>query len=188
MPSNITIHPLKPDRWADLETLFGPSGADGGCWCMWFRLRRSEMARSTNAKNKAALKRIVGSGHPPGLIAYVDGKPAGWVSLDPRERYAMLMHGRIWKPLDDTPVWSIVCFVVGKPYRRQGVMSRPLDAAVDYARDHGAETLEAYPVDATEELTGYDGFTGIASVFKRAGFREAGRMSNGRPVVRLEVS
>lgn len=188
MNDSITIHPLTPDRWHDLEALFGPSGADGGCWCMWFRLRRSEMNRSTNAQNKAALKRIVDSDRPPGLIAYVDGAPAGWVSLDPRERYAMLMHGRIWKPLDETPVWSIVCFVVSKEYRRQGMMSRLLGAAIGHARDHGAKMLEAYPVEAAEELTGYDGFTGIASVFRRAGFREAGRMSNGRTVVRLEVT
>jgi GNAT superfamily N-acetyltransferase len=185
--SAFAIHPLTPDRWPHLETLFGPHGASGGCWCMWFRQRRSESARSSGAKNKAALKTIVDSNDPPGLIAYVDGKPAGWVSLDPRERFAMLQHGRVWKPIDDKPVWSIVCFVVGKDYRRQGLMSRLLGAAIDYARKRGATTLEAYPVDADEELTGFDGFTGIATVFERAGFREAGHMSNGRPVVRLEL-
>lgn len=187
MPPNITIHPLTPERWPDLEALFGPSDPTGGCWCMWFRQRRTESEKSTKAQNKAALKRIVDSGRPPGLITYVDGVPAGWVSLDPRERYPMLIYGRVWKPLDDTPVWSIVCFVVGKDFRRQGMMSRLLQAAIDYARDSGAKTLEAYPIEPGEQLTGFDGFTGIASVFERAGFREAGRMSNGRPVVRLEV-
>lgn len=184
---NITIHPLTPDRWPDLETLFGPGGASGGCWCMWFRRRRREFANTTSRQHKAGLKAIVDSGDPPGLLAYVDGEVAGWVSLDPREKYDMLMHGRVWKPLDDTPVWSIVCFVVGKKHRRRGMMSRLIDAAVAHAGERGARTLEAYPIEPDGELTGYSGFTGIRSAFERAGFREAGRMSNGRPIMRLQV-
>lgn len=183
----IEVHPLTPHRWDDLEHLFGKRGAWGGCWCMWFRLRSGENRRNTTAQNRAALKGIVDSAEPPGLLVYLDGEPAGWVSLDPREKFARLQHGRVWKPLDDKPVWSIVCFVVGRKYRKQRLMTRLLDEAVDYARSRGATTVEAYPVEATKELEGFDGFTGIASTFRRAGFKEAGRLSNGQPVVRLEV-
>lgn len=183
----ITVHPLTPDRWNDLEKLFGKGGGYGGCWCMWFRLRRKDFNANRAPDNKAALKAIVKSGPPPGMLAYVDGEPAGWVSLDSRERFDMLEHARIYKRIDDKPVWSIVCFVVGRKYRRQGMSSKLLAGAIDYARNNGASTLEAYPVEPTDELKGDRGFQGIRSVFEEAGFREVARLSNGRPVMRMEV-
>ena len=170
-----------------MEQVFGPKGAYGGCWCMWFRRRRKESERATNAQNKAALKAIVESGEPPGLIAYVDGGPAAWVSLDPREKYPLLVHSRKNPPIDDQRVWSIVCFVVAKAYRRQGLMSELLRGAVDHARRQGARIVEAYPMEPSSEMTGDAGFTGVLSVFRAAGFREVGRSKTGRPIVRLDL-
>jgi GNAT superfamily N-acetyltransferase len=183
----IAIYPLTPDRWPDMEALFGPTGGHGGCWCMFFRARRSEQARTSGARNKQAMKAIVDSGEPPGLIAYVDGEPAAWVSLDDRERYPHIVYSRTIPKIDDRPTWSIVCFVVGKRYRRQGLMRKLIDAAVAYAQSQGARMLEAYPVEPDGELTSYHGFTGIASAFAKAGFREVARTGRGRPVVRLEL-
>ena len=184
--ATLDIHPLTPDRWNDLEKLFGKGGGYGGCWCMWFRLRRKDFGANRAPENKAALKTLVKSGPPPGLIAYVDDNPAAWVSLDDRTRFPMLEHSRSNKRIDDKPVWSIVCFVVGRDYRRQGMMSTLLEGAVDYARKNGATTLEAFPVEPTTELKADRGYQGIASVFKTAGFREVARLSNGRPVMRME--
>jgi hypothetical protein len=45
MAKAIEVHPVTPERWGDLEKLFGPSGAYGGCWCMYFRMRSSDNAR-----------------------------------------------------------------------------------------------------------------------------------------------
>jgi GNAT superfamily N-acetyltransferase len=134
------------------------------------------------------MKEVVKAGPPPGLIAYVGGEPAGWVSLDARERFTMLRHSRMYKPVDDRPVWTIVCFVVGRAYRRQGMMARLLDGAVDYAREQGAEALEAYPAESPGELKGYAGFMGVRSVFDRAGFKEIARLANGRPVMRKDLA
>lgn len=182
--ATIEVHPVMPNRWPDLETLFGPSGAYGGCWCMYFRMRSSENARAKGNERKAAMKALVASGQPPGLLAYVDGEPAGWVSLDPRERFTMLRYSRMYVPVDDLPVWTIVCFVVGRRFRRQGLMAQLLDAAVSYARENGARAVEAYPVEPGTGLKGYAGYMGIRSVFDRAGFREIARLKNGRPVMR----
>jgi GNAT superfamily N-acetyltransferase len=155
---------------------------------MWFRRRASEMAKSKARENKADLKALVEGGEEPGLIAYVDGEPAGWISLDRRERYARLEHSRVFKRVDDRPVWSVVCFVIAKSHRRTGLSGKLLAAAVNYAKDRGAETLEAYPVEPGEDLTGDHGYQGIRSVFDRAGFNEVKRASNGRPIMRLELS
>jgi GNAT superfamily N-acetyltransferase len=185
--STIEVHPVTPDRWPDLEKLFGPGGAYGGCWCMYFRLRSSENARAKAAERKAGMRDLVESGKEPGLIAYVDGEPAGWVSIDRRENFRMLQYSRMYAAVDDQPVWTIVCFVVGRNYRRQGLMKRLLDGAVKYAGEHGASAVEAYPIEQPEELKGYAGFMGIRSVFERAGFKEIRRLANGRPVMRLRV-
>jgi hypothetical protein len=183
----IEVHPVTPDRWGDLEQLFGPRGASEGCWCMFFRRRRKDFDKATNAENKAGLKAIVDTGEPPGLVAYVDGAPAAWVSLGPREKYPLLVYSTTNRPIDDVPVWSIVCFVVGKESRQQGLMLELIEAAVDYVREHGGSTVEAYPIEPAGPLTGDRGYQGVLSAFLRAGFREVGRTGKGRPIVRRDV-
>lgn len=130
------------------------------------------------------MRSIVDSGDPPGLIAYVDGQPAGWVSLAPREKFPHLEFSRKYKRLDDQQVWTVVCFVIGAEYRRQALSERLLEAAVAHAEKNGARIVEAYPIEPGNELTGFAGFTGIRSVFERCGFVVAGRTRNGRAVMR----
>ena len=188
MKPSVEVHPLTPARWPQLEKLFGPQGAYGGCWCMWFRLRRKDWDRMAGPRKKAALKAIVDTGQPPGLLAFVDGEVAGWVSLDPRERFPHLEHSRSLRRVDDRPVWSIVCFVIGEHFRRKGVMTTLLQAAIDYAREHGATTVEAYPVDVAGPLTGFDGYTGVVSTFRRLGFVEVARASDRQAIMRKELA
>lgn len=183
MPT-IKIHPLTPERWADFEKLFGPGGAYGGCWCMWPRLRSKEWSASRAAGRKDAMKGIVGSGEVPGLLAYAEGEPVGWVSLDRRERLEHFEYSRKVKGLDRPDgLWSIVCFVIDKRSRGQCLMSHLLEAALEYARERGERAVEAYPVDPQGELKSYQGFEGIASVFERAGFGPVAG-TEGRPVMR----
>jgi len=156
---------------------------------MWWRLKRSEFAKRTDQKNKRAMKRIIDSGHVPGLLAYADDNPAGWCSVAPRETYPALERSRTLKRIDDEPVWSVVCFFVGKPFRSRGLMSSLLAAAVRYAKEHGAKIIEGYPVEPKERrMSGSEGFTGLVPVFTRAGFAEALRRSPNRPIMRYFVS
>ena len=167
----VEVHPLTADSWSDFEKLFGPRGAYGGCRCMWPRLRSSENSRVTAAERKEGMCAIVGAGEEPGLLAYVDGEVAGWVSMDRRERLLHFENSRRLKALDRPDgLWSVVCFVIDKRFRRRGMMARLLEAASEYAREHGARVLEAYPVEPAGDLKRFDGFTGVASTFRRAGF------------------
>lgn len=186
--SDLDVHPLTPDRWPVLEQLFGERGAVGGCWCMWFRLKRSVFEQQKGEGNRSALKAIVDSGEVPGLLAYRDGQPIAWCSVGPREAYPVLGRSRILKPVDDQPVWSVVCFVVAKSYRRQGVSVRLLRSAVEYAKRHGAKIVEGYPVESKKEITP-DVFahTGLAAAFRKAGFTEVARRSETRPIMRYYV-
>ena len=185
--ADLQFHPLTPDRWRDFQTLFGPSGAYGGCWCMWPRLRRKEFDANSGAENKEAMKEAVDSGQEPGLLAYSGGEPVGWVALAPRERLAHLERSRTLKRVDDRPVWSIVCFVVDRRVRGQGMMARLLAAAVEHARRHGATIVEGYPAEPEGALSGYSGYTGIVSTFRKAGFVEVARRSQRQPIMRYYI-
>ena len=180
----LEFHPVTPKRWRDLERLFGEQGAHGGCWCMWWRLKRSDFAKQTGEQNKRGLKAIVDSGEATGLLAYADGEPIAWCSIGPRERFTGLERSRRLKRVDDQPVWSIVCFFVAKPFRGRGLMGRFLKAALDYAKEHGAKIIEGYPIEPTGRLTGYSGYTGVVSSFRKAGFMEVLRRSDHQPIMR----
>ena len=195
--SPVEILPLSAERLPDLASLFGQGGDPKWCWCSWYRLRNVDFASATAASNRRVLEDAVTAtaqdGRAPGLVAYVDGEAVGWVSLGPREDYDRLTHSRVLGPIDDKPVWSIVCFVVGRRHRGQGIATALLDAAVAYARDHGATLLEAYPVDAAGgRVPAATAFKGTLGMFERAGFtvverRRANASSADRPIVRRRI-
>lgn len=184
-PLDLSFHPVTAQRWDDLETLFGPRGAVGGCWCMWFRLKRSEFDAQKGEGNKQAMRRIIDSGEIPGLLAYHQEEPVGWCSVAPREDFPVLDRSRILKRVDDQPVWSVVCFFIARAYRQQGVSLQLLQAALDYAQENGARILEGYPVEPKKGSTpDVFAYTGLASMFLQLGFVEAARRSETRPLMR----
>ena len=81
---DLIFAPLTPERWDDFEDLFGPRGAIGGCWCMWWRMKRSEFERHQGNDNRMAMRAIVLSGEVPGILAYQKEKAIGWCSVAPR--------------------------------------------------------------------------------------------------------
>jgi ribosomal protein S18 acetylase RimI-like enzyme len=146
--------------------------------------RKTVTDTGVGAENRRAMKALVDRGNVPGLIGYEDGVPVAWVSLGPREDYPKLRRSPVMKPVDDRPVWSIMCFFVDRSVRGKGLAQRMLRAAVDHARSHGARLMEAYPVDTEEQLDPDVMFFGAKSMYDRAGFREVARRKPTRPVVR----
>jgi GNAT superfamily N-acetyltransferase len=188
MQDKVEYHPVTAKRWPDMVQLFGERGACGGCWCMYWRLTRSEFSRRKGAQNKRAMKSIIDSGEVPGILAYDGKRPVGWCSVAPRERFGSLARSRVLKPIDDKPVWSIVCLFVEKSYRRQRVSVGLLKAAAAYAGSRGARIVEGYPVQPSQE-SWPDAFvyTGLPSAFRAAGFKEVLRRSKSRPIMRKAV-
>jgi len=186
--TELEFHPLTDMRWADFEKLFGERGACGGCWCMWWRLRHSEFEKQKGDGNKRAMKQIVHSGEVPGILAYAEGNPIGWCSVAPREVFPRLERSRTLKRPDDQPVWSVVCFFIARPARRQGLTVKLLKAAIEYVATQGGKIVEGYPVEPKEGKTP-DAFawTGLASAFRKAGFREVHRPSPTRPIFRYFI-
>ncbi len=181
----LTFHPATSSRWRDLERLFGERGACAGCWCMYWRLRRSLWEKQQGVGNKRGLKTIVKKGPEPGVLAYAGREPIGWCAVAPREAYPALAKSRVLKPVDEQPVWSVTCFFIRRDWRRKGVSSKLLAAAAALARKHGARIVEGYPTDPQRGPQA-DAFvwTGLASAFQRAGFVEVARRSPTRPIMR----
>lgn len=195
--TDLEILPLTGDRFADLDGLFA-TGDPRWCWCMYFRVRGRSWANSSAASNRADLKGLTNvadetAGVAPGLVAYRDGAAIGWVSLGPREDYERLAYSKVLRPVDDRPVWSIVCFVVAGRQRGKGVATALLDAAIEYARGQGASTLEAYPIHESRGRVSSDAaYTGTQGMFERAGFavaelRQWNETSSPRPIMRLDL-
>jgi GNAT superfamily N-acetyltransferase len=196
-PAALEILPLTPKRLPDLAALFEQGGDPKWCWCSFYRVRGVDFRTATPASNRRVLEQAVDStsaeARAPGLVAYRDGAVIGWVSVGPRDDYERLRHSKVLAPVDDRPVWSIVCFVVARSARGQGVARALLDAAIAYAAEHGATLLEAYPVDTEGgRVASATAYKGTLSMFESAGFevvdrRQANRTSPMRPIVRREA-
>ena len=188
----LRIEPLTDERWDDLVELFERPGASiaRGCYCMYYRRsgKHDVPAGMTYSEaNKRALKKLVDRGVVPGLIGYEKDRPIGWVSLGPREDYAKLRRSPVMKPVDERPVWSIVCFVVDPAARHRGVAEAMLNGAVRWARKQGVTLLEAYPCDKRKKNADDSMWFGAKSMFDRAGFVEVARRKPTRPVMRKRL-
>ena len=167
------FHPLTSQRWADCEALFGAKGACAGCWCMYWRQRGKLFKERTNEGNKAQFRALVEQGPPPGLLAYAGDTAVGWCQVGPQASYARFVHSRTRQPLDARPTFVINCFYVARACRGQGLMPRLIEAAVAFARDHGAQRLEGFPANTAKgRLPPAFAYTGTPSAFRAAGFRE----------------
>lgn len=182
----LTIRPLTPDLWPALEDLFGKGGASNGCWCMYWRIG-SQYHKQAREKNRSAFGIIVKQGPPPGLLAFNGEQAVGWCQLTPRDDLPWLNRARFFERVDDVPVWSISCFYVRRGYRKRGVVSALIAAAVKAAKRANAPALEAYPVDTVQPESTSNVFTGTTSAFKRAGFKIVARRLPSRPIMRHDL-
>lgn len=187
MTTELSFKPLKRNLWTDLEELFGPRGACGGCWCMYWKLRGKAYEEARGYETRQMHKSVVDSGVATGLLAYLHGDVVGWVAVEPRSAYSKLAHSRVLQPVDDQPVWSVPCFFVARRYRKMGITIELLKAAVDHVRYQGGKIVEGYPVDAHQAMPAPFIYTGTASAFLQAGFQEVARRSPTRPIFRYFI-
>jgi GNAT superfamily N-acetyltransferase len=154
---------------------------------MHWKLRGKAYEEARGYEARQMHKSIVDSKTVTGLLAYLHGEVAGWVAVEPRKAYDRLAHSRVLAPVDDQEVWSVPCFFVAKKFRRQGINVELLKAAVNYVRSKGGTIVEGYPVDGSSEIPAPFAFTGTASAFIQAGFKEVARNSPTRPIFRFVI-
>jgi GNAT superfamily N-acetyltransferase len=182
---SLTMTPLTPERFGDLETVFGDRGVTRSCFCMHWR--RPDGGYGDDRDNRDRFADVVAVGPPPGLIGYVADSPVGWVQVGPRREFPTLGRSRLLKPVDEVEPWTINCFVVRVGHRSLGIGKGLLEGAIAYAASQGAQIIEAYPVDG-ERASLVDYFTGTLAMFSEHGFTEILRRNESRPIVRLSLA
>jgi len=155
---------------------------------MFARLKSKEYEAGKGDVNRERMRTLVDSGANPGLLYYIESRPVGWISLGPRNEFPRWANSKVLAPVDDKPVWVIVCQFIAKEYRRKGISVELLLAASDYARAHGATILEGYPTDSKGKKQPDPWvWTGLYQAYIRAGFVEVARRSATHPIMRLNM-
>ena len=187
--SSITVEPLTKKNWEKFLALFGDKGACGNCWCMYYRLSKSEFQEGKfDDGNMLAMKELVFSNSPTGVLAIHEGRAIAWCAFAPREDFVKLKKSRVHKPIDDQKVWSLPCTFIHKDFRRQGVSVALLKGLINYAKTTEIKIIEAYPTIPTQEkLPDSFAWIGLYKSFERAGFKIVDRTSKYRPMVRIEL-
>ena len=181
------VRPITRSRFADVEALFQTDSIMRSCWDIWPRYdtkeRRALQERGTSwsETNHRLLRTLAARRRAPGLLAYLDGEPVGFISLGPRTEMHRVDRSRTSPPVDDVPVWVVPCFFVHKQHRGKGITVALLKAAVDYARKHGAPAVEGYPRAPGTKVHDSTAFFGTAAQFRRAGFRKIAGPRPGLP-------
>jgi len=187
--NQLTFEPLTKANWNKFVQLFGNNGACGNCWCMYYRLKKSDYQEGkTDDGNKVAMKELVWEDKPTGVLGFYEGQAIAWCAFAPREDFIKLENSRVHKRIDDKAVWSIPCFFIDKNFRRHGVSVELLKGVIRYARQVGIKIIEAYPTTPTQEKIA-DSFAwiGLYKSFERAGFDIVDRTSQNRPMVRYYI-
>lgn len=168
-------HPVTEDRFDDFAAVVNPTGRENHCWCLSHRLPAREVAQLSGDGTRAdAMRCLTRREHAPGVVTYRDDVPVGWCSISPRTEIPLMIASKKYHPIDEVPVWSIICVVVRSGHRRQGVTEHLLDGAVSYAAAQGAPAIEAYPVDPPGRMDLTMAFVGTKTMFQRAGFEQVG--------------
>ncbi|HYY12630.1 MAG TPA: GNAT family N-acetyltransferase [Kineosporiaceae bacterium] len=173
-PSVWETHPVTPDRFEDFADVINRSRRPTHCWCLSHRLQPAQVQSLGDGSREGAMRALCEQQHPPGVVTYHDGEPVGWCSIGPRSEIPRLTRSRLIRPVDDVPVWSVICVVVRAGHRRTGVTAHLLEGAVAYAAGSGAPAVEAYPVDPPGRMDLTMAFVGTRTMFERAGFRVVG--------------
>jgi len=195
--TRLRIVPANEASWADIQTVFGTRGWPHACQCQWFKVSAAQFKAASWQELEQKQRTLTHCGETgtatTGLVAYLDGEPAGWVAVEPRVNYVRMQTQRIpWLGRDedknDPDVWAITCFVTRVGFRRRGLMHELARAAADFARERGARAVEGYPlVTRPGEKDGWgDLFVGTLSAFAAAGFSQVSRPSPRRAVMRLD--
>ena len=170
-------HPVTPDRFDDFADVVNKNRRANHCWCLSHRLQAKEIEElggTGDDQREQAMRRLCEREHPPGVVTYLDGEPVGWCSIGPRSEIPRLAASQLIRPVDDVPVWSIICVVVRSGFRKRGVTGPLIEGAVEYARSRGAPAVEAHPVDPPDRMDLTMAFVGTKAMFDRAGFEVVG--------------
>ena len=185
MPSRsptYTTKELSRKTWPDFVRLFSQGSGWDFCQCMHFQrpcsLPKDQWLRTRAeraVRNRRQKRELLELGRAHGILVYAKGEPVGWCQYGSREELPRIDNMRAYRglaPDGENKLWRITCFAVLKPYRRRGVASAALQAALETIRRQGGGLVEAYPITWWKSGTfGNESTHGTASMFVKAGFK-----------------
>jgi len=177
--SEFHYKPIDKSNWYDLEKLFESKGGPHNCWCMVWRNMNEEANRANKTNKKNSLKNYIDSEKSVGLLCYNNSEAIAWCSIAPRESYRELSGDNSL-----TKVWSLVCFFIKREYRKQGITEELIKQALQFAKENGAEYVEAYPVDP--ESPSYR-FMGFKPMFDKQNFEFKHKAGERRYVMTIRL-
>lgn len=190
--SDLTIQQVGPGELEALGELFATSRNARHCWCMNFCLSPTRFALGWyGGGNRRGFARLADQGQPMGVVIRLNGQPVGWAACGPRSRYVRAVDGdagylRSRPRAEDHTVWLVPCLFVRDEYRGRNLTRTLISAAVDLARQLGAEAVEGWPVAASYDEPA-NAHVGRETVFADLGFRVVKRPNSTRVIVRREL-
>ena len=192
-----TTKELSNKTLPDFERLFNTHPAPGAyqCWCMYNHqsghLPESKKLQSRvkrAARNRGEKRELVEAGCSHGILVYARHEPVGWCQYGPIEELPRIDNNPIYRkvaPEDGARrLWRITCFVVDRRYRRRGVASAALKAALQAIRTKGGGLVEAYPI---LHWGAYAEYRGTASMFRSEGFKIVAPLGKSNVLMRRTV-
>jgi len=168
------VHPVTEDRIDDWLNFFDHDGFAGNPdWASCYCLEPHQPDTPDDPERywrdtRTAMVARLRTGDTFGYLAYVAGRPAGWVNASPRSDYGLY---RLVDPdgPDPSSVIGVSCFVIAPPFRRHGVASALLDRVVADAPARGSSWVEGYPHNNPDD-TDAKHYRGARSMFDALGF------------------
>jgi GNAT superfamily N-acetyltransferase len=171
---DVEIHPVSEDRIDDWLDFFDHDAMVGvpqnaSCYCLEpheLTPRGPQPEERHWIDRRAEMVDLLRRGVAFGYLAYVDGRPAGWVNAARRGDLSLFRRD---DAADDGTV-AVACFAIAPPYRGHGLARRLLDRVIADAPGRGADAVEAYP--PTGDVTSGTNYRGGRRMYDAAGFTE----------------
>jgi GNAT superfamily N-acetyltransferase len=192
----LRVVPANQVAFADIQSVFGDRGPAARCQCQRYRLWPGEsFGKQPVEQRQHRLCEQAGFRDPDaptcGLVAWLEDEPVGWCAVGPRSDlnglkrvFTVPWKGRDEDP-DDPAIWAVTCFYIRKGFRRHGIASALLLAAVEHARRQGPRALEGYPITGTDVIS-EELHVGTVPMFAQAGFRQVSAPTPRRLVMRID--
>lgn len=168
------VRPLTPELFEDFAAVVNPNRRSSHCWCLAHRLPARQIEELGAGSREQTMRCLSEREVAPGVIGYADDEPVGWCSISPRTEIPRLASSKLIRPVDDMPVWSIICVVIRGGHRKRGHTLPLITGAVAHAAAHGAPAVEAHPVDPDGRMDTTMAFVGTRAMFAAAGFEVVG--------------